>query len=111
MTGDTFNINAPGSVGKVQDNATGIVHHHGATDLEALLTTIVTLAEKMRGAVSVPDARILDDAVQVVQDRANREPNELGASLLTLLGIAGAAGTAGQAVIGAITQARALLGV
>ena len=111
MPGDTFNINASGSVGKVEDNATGIVHNYGTASLEALLTTIVALAERVRGEVDVPDARALDDAVDVIEDRANRDPKELGASLRALLEIARAAGAAGQALFGAISQARVLLGM
>jgi hypothetical protein len=111
MTGDTFNIQAPGSVGKVQDHATGIVNNYGTADLEALLARVVALAGEVRGEVDVPDVRVLDDAVGVIEDRANRGPKALGPSLRALLEIARAAGAAGKALFGAVSEAQGMVGM
>jgi hypothetical protein len=111
MTGDTFNIQASGSVGKVQDHATGIVNNYGTGNLEALLAKVVALAEEVRGEVGVPDARVLDDAVEVIEDRANHNPKEIGSSLRALLEIARAAGAAGKALFGAVSEAQGMIGM
>jgi hypothetical protein len=111
MSGDTYNIQAPGSVGKVQDQATGIVNNYGTESLDALLTKVVALAEEVRGEVDVPNARVLDDAVDVIEDRDNHNPKELGSSLRTLLEIARAVGAAGKALLGAVLEAQRLVGM
>ncbi|MGI5189952.1 hypothetical protein ACQEVI_17565 [Promicromonospora sp. CA-289599] len=111
MSGDTFNIHASGSVGKVQDSATGIVNNYGTTSLEVLLAKIVALAEGVRGEVDAPRTRVLDDAVDVIEDRANRDPKELGSSLRALLEIARAAGAAGHALLRAVAEAQKLIGM
>lgn len=112
MTGDTFNMHGPGSVGKVDGDGTGIVHHHyAAPDLDAALRSVVEQAIALRDRLNATEAVIVDDAVAVIQEPAEkRTSKQVGAKLLMLLGIATAAGNAGQALIEPIETARAMLG-
>ncbi|WP_419703881.1 hypothetical protein [Promicromonospora sp. NFX87] len=111
MSGDTFNIQAPGSVGKVQDQATGIVNNYGTESLDALLAKVVARAGEVRGEMDVPGTLVLDDAVDVIEDRDNHNPKELGSSLRALLEIARAVGAAGHALLRAVSEAQRVIGM
>jgi hypothetical protein len=110
MVRDIIRIEAPGSVGKVEGNATGIVNYHSSADLETTFRTIAIQSSLLRPSLSAQDAKVLDEAVVVLEDRDNRDRGEVAQRLLVLLGVAAAAGEAGQSLLSLIEQARHLAG-
>ena len=75
MSGDTFNIQAPGSVGKVQDQATGIVNHYGTENLDALLAKVIARAGEVSGRKYAPRRRGRSgDRAPLVSGRRRRKP-------------------------------------